>query len=181
MAAWKRMPLACRFSRARIVLADAAGTRLVLRGSPDATTIALNEQCPQGMCRGLLVYRQGNIVIESIADKVNSDQWLVHRGRYVDTCFLVELGSESYLVTIHAGRIESVRTGPFVMPRWTFALRASKDAWNAFWEPKPKPGFHDLMAMIKLRTLKIEGDQYVFIANLMYFKDVFASLRRSAA
>ena len=61
------------------------------------------------------------------------------------------------------------------------ALRASADAWNEFWEPQPKPGFHDLMAMVKSRTLRIEGDQHPFMANLLYFKDVLASLRRSAA
>lgn len=117
----------------------------------------------------------------SLPEKVNSDDWLVHRGRFVDTRFLIEVGNTGYLVAIHAGRIESVQTGPFVMPRWTFALRASEDAWNAFWEPQPKPGFNDLMAMVKLRTLRIEGDQTIFISNLMYFKDVLASLRRSAA
>ena len=118
-------------------------------------------------------------MINTLPDRVNSDHWLVHRGRFVDTRFLIEVGAAAFLVCIHAGRVESVQTGPFVMPRWTFALRATEDTWNAFWEPKPKPGFHDLMAMVKFRTLKIEGDQHAFISNLMYFKDVLASLRRS--
>lgn len=45
----------------------------------------------------------------------------------------------------------------------------------------PSRGFHDLMAMLKFRTLRIEGDQHPFMANLLYFKDVLASVRRSAA
>lgn len=78
-------------------------------------------------------------MIESLSDKVNSNERLIHRGRFVNTVFLLEVGPTSYLVRIHTGRVESVTVGPFVMPRWTFALRASADAWNAFWEPQPKP------------------------------------------
>jgi hypothetical protein len=81
------------------------------------------------------------------------------------------------LIRVHEGRIESVRQGPFVMPRWTFALRASTEAWSEFWQPQPKPGFHDLMAMLKFRTLKIEGDQYPLMCNLQYLKDVLVTLR----
>ena len=119
-------------------------------------------------------------MIEDLAQRVNGNAWLVHRGRYLDTQFLLEHGTSAYLVRIHAGRVESVQSGPFVMPRWSFALRAAAENWDKFWEPRPKPGFHDLMAMLKFGTLKIEGDPYPFMANLLYFKDVLASLRRSA-
>ena len=120
-------------------------------------------------------------MIDSLADKVNSSERLVRRGRFLTTCFLMEIGPQVYLVNIHGGRVESVKTGPLVMPRWTFALRASADAWNAFWEPHPTPGFHDIMAMLKFGTLRIEGDQHPFMANLLYFKELLASLRRSAS
>ncbi len=115
-----------------------------------------------------------------LPQRVNGNAWLVHRGRYLDTVFLVEVAPASFLVRIHAGRIESVQTGPFVMPRWTFALRATAETWDKFWQPNPPPGFHDLIAMLKFRTLKIEGDQYPFMCNLLYFKEVMASLRRNA-
>ena len=74
--------------------------------------------------------------------------------------------------------------GPFVMPRWTFALRASEEAWATFWQPVPPPGFHDLIAMLKTRALKLEGDQHPFFANLRYFKELLAlprPPRRAAA
>jgi hypothetical protein len=118
-------------------------------------------------------------MIETLTEKVNSDAWLVHRGRFLSTQFLLEVGANAYLIRIHEGRIESVRQGPFVMPRWSFALRGSLEAWNEFWQPVPKPGFHDVMAMLKFRTLKIEGDQYPFMCNLQYLKDVLATLRGS--
>jgi hypothetical protein len=66
------------------------------------------------------------------------------------------------------------------MPRWTFALRAPRDAWEAFWQPVPPPGFHDLIAMMKIGALEVEGDQHPFMANLRYFKDLLALPRRAA-
>jgi hypothetical protein len=117
-------------------------------------------------------------VIEELRERVNSNDWLVHRGRFVETTFMLERGSVPYLIHIHAGRIETIYKGPFALPQWTFALRASDESWDEFWQAQPKPGFHDLMAMIKFRTLKLEGQPQPFIANLLYFKDVLASLRR---
>ena len=118
--------------------------------------------------------------VATLAALANDKAWLVHRGRFLYVSFLLEVGDASYLLRIHRGRVEAVDKGPFVMPRWTFALRASQDAWAAFWQPIPPPGFHDLMAMIKTRALKLEGDQHPFFANLLYFKELLA-LPRAAA
>lgn len=119
-------------------------------------------------------------MIESLADRVNADAWLLHRGRFLTTQFLLEVGADQYLIRIAGGRIEAIVKGPFVMPRWTFALRAPADAWAKFWSAAPRPGFHDLMALVKSRTLRIEGDQYPLICNLQYFKDVLVKLRGKA-
>ena len=117
---------------------------------------------------------------ERLGALANDKAWLVHRGRYLDVAFLLEVGDIAYLVRIRRGRVEAVDKGPVVMPRWTFALRASREAWATFWQPIPPPGFHDLMAMIKTRALKLEGDQQPFFANLLYFKELLA-LPRAAA
>ena len=111
----------------------------------------------------------------------NAKPWLVHRGRFLDVSFLLEVGDAAYLVRIHYGRVEAVDEGPFVMPRWTFALRASEKAWATFWQPLPPPGCHDLIAMLKTGALKLEGDQHPFFANLLYFKELLALLRSPAA
>jgi hypothetical protein len=117
------------------------------------------------------------MTMEQLAQLVNADDRLVWRGRYLDTTFLVEAGDASWLVKISEGRITSVtRVGP-VMPSWTFALRASRETWMEFWRPVPRPGFQDLMAMVKKRTLRVEGNLYPFMSNLLYFKGVMASLR----
>jgi hypothetical protein len=118
--------------------------------------------------------------MEQLAQRVNANERLVWRGRYVDTAFLVEVGDAAWLVKISAGRIASVTHVTRVMPSWTFALRASREAWEQFWLALPPPGYHDLMAMLKYRTLRVEGNLHPFMSNLLYFKDVMASLRPSA-
>lgn len=115
--------------------------------------------------------------MEQLAQLVNGNERLVWRGRYLDTVFLLEVGDASWLVTITAGRIASAKPVATVTPSWTFALRASRASWDQFWQPVPKPGFHDLMAMVKRRTLRVEGDLYPFMSNLLYFKGVMGSLR----
>ncbi len=118
--------------------------------------------------------------MEQLAQLVNANQRLVWRGRYVDTTFLVEVGDDAWLVRIVAGSIASVTRVARVMPSWTFALRASRETWEHFWQALPPPGYHDLMAMLKYRRLRIEGDLHPFMSNLLYFKDVMAALRPAA-
>jgi hypothetical protein len=117
-------------------------------------------------------------MIETLKQRVNADDGLVRRGRYLTTSFLLETGQAAWLIAIYQGRIVSVTPGPFVMPSATFTLRASEDEWDRFWSPRPPPGSHDLMALIKRRVLGAEGDLQVFMANLRYFKEALAKLRR---
>lgn len=118
--------------------------------------------------------------LDQLLQRVNANERLVWRGRYVDTTFLLEVGNVPWLIKISAGRIMSVTRGPFVMPAWSFALRAPREAWDQFWLANPPPGFHDLMALVKRRALRIEGNLQPFMANLLYFKDVMAALRPQA-
>lgn len=119
-------------------------------------------------------------IIERLPELANDDAWLTHRGRFLDVDMMLEVGEIQYLVHIREGRVESVHRGPFVMPRWTFALRASTDDWNAFWSASPPPGSHDLIAMMKFKRLALEGDAYPFMTHLRYFKDLLGRLRAGA-
>lgn len=119
-------------------------------------------------------------MIEALKQRVNADEALVRRGRYLSTTFLLEVGRTAWLVAIFEGRIVSVTSGPFVMPSSSFALRASEEEWAKFWSSRPPPGSNDLMALIKRRVLKAEGDLHVFMANLRYFKEALAKLRSQA-
>jgi hypothetical protein len=116
-------------------------------------------------------------MIETLKARVNGDAALVRRGRFLTTTFLLEVGQAAWLISIFEGQVVSVTSGPFVMPSSSFSLRASKAEWEKFWSTRPPPGSNDLMALIKRRVLKAEGNLQVFMANLRYFKEALAKLR----
>jgi hypothetical protein len=120
-------------------------------------------------------------MIETLKARVNGDEALVRRGRYLSTTFLLEVGQTPWLISIFEGKVVSVTSGPFVMPSSSFSLRASEQEWEKFWSSRPPPGSNDLMALIKRRVLKAEGDLQVLMANLRYFKEVLAKLRVEGA
>jgi hypothetical protein len=120
-------------------------------------------------------------MLDKLKERVNADAGLVRRGRYLTTTFLLQAGDTSWLVSIFEGRIAQVTRGPFVMPSSSFALRASETEWAKFVLPKPPPGSNDLMALIRRKVLKAEGDLQVFMAHLRYFKEALAKLRPAQA
>jgi hypothetical protein len=119
-------------------------------------------------------------MLEALKERVNEDAGLVRRGRYLTTTFLLQSGDTSWLVSIFEGKVVSVTRGPFVMPSSSFALRASASEWEKFFLPRPPPGSNDLMALIRRKVLKAEGDLQVFMAHLRYFKEALAKLRPAA-
>jgi len=116
-------------------------------------------------------------MFEALKERVNGDLALVRRGRFLTTTFLLESGDTGWLISIFEGQIVSVTRGPFVMPSSSFALRAAETEWERFFSARPPPGSNDLMALIRRRALKVEGDLKIFMAHLRYFKEVLAKLR----
>ena len=120
-------------------------------------------------------------MLEQLARLVNGDAALVRRGRHLTGAFLVEARPKSWLVHVLRGRIDRVEEGPFVMPSWRFALRADEASWQRFWQPRPAPGDHDLLALVRHGLLKFEGDLQPLMANLLYIKGVLEAPRALAA
>jgi len=116
-------------------------------------------------------------MLEALKERVNADAGLVRRGRMLTTTFLLQSGDTSWLISIFEGRVASVTRGPFVMPSSSFALRAGEAEWQKFFLAKPPPGSNDLMALVRRKVLKAEGDLQVFMAHLRYFKEALAKLR----
>lgn len=120
-------------------------------------------------------------MIEQLAEKVNANAPLVRRGQYLSTTFLLEIGGDGWLITVDKGRIASVAREGLPLVSYTFALRASREAWTEFRQRIPRPGFHDLIALTKFRHLKVDGDIKLFMTHLRYVKEVLASLRTAEA
>lgn len=116
-------------------------------------------------------------MLEQLADLVNGDAALVRRGRHFTGVFLVEARPRVWLIHVLRGRIDRVETGPFVMPSWRFALRADEASWQHFWRPRPAPGDHDLLALVRRGLMRFEGDLQPLMANLLYIKGVLEAPR----
>ena len=117
-------------------------------------------------------------MIETIAGLVNRDASIVRWGRGMNETFMIEVGDEQYLFKVSDGRL-AVEKGPFVMRSWRFAIRASRECWDKFWEKTPAPGWHDLFALLRREDVKFEGDQRVLMAYLLYVKLVLAAPRNA--
>jgi hypothetical protein len=114
-------------------------------------------------------------MLENLAARVNGDANLVRRGRGVSTTFLIGIDNADHLVSVAEGKITGIRSGPFITPNYSFALRASRDAWEKLWSPTPLAGFTDIFALVKKKLLRIEGDLHPFMTHLLYFKGVIAA------
>lgn len=116
-------------------------------------------------------------ILRLLPDRVNADERLCWRGRHVNTIFLLESGAAQYLISIENGRIGSVKKGTYKPESYRFAFRADERVWSIFWQAHPAPGYHDIMALIKFKYLKAEGDLYPLMSHLLYFKDVLVVVR----
>ncbi len=117
-------------------------------------------------------------MIDKLKKNVNNNFSLTRLGKNISLQFLLEIGDKPYLIIIGDGRIMSVNEGPFVMRKWSFALRASKDVWDEFWQPYPAPEFQDIFAMNRFGHCLIEGDVDILLSNLRFVKAVLAAPRR---
>ncbi len=108
---------------------------------------------------------------QAIASAFASDSDLLRRGAQVNSCCLIEIGSEQLVLTIRNGR-PTIDERVHLLGSWEFAIRAGVDAWFALWQPVPKAGWHDLFALTKRGAMRIEGSLQPFMAHLQYFKDL---------
>lgn len=113
-----------------------------------------------------------------LAQAVNRDAALVHRGRFVDLTFLLGIGEQDYLVTVSQGRIGQVEPRQLATMSGRFTIRASEAVWAEHWKALPARDYHDLFSMLPKGLASIDGDLLPLMQNLQYFKDVLASLRQ---
>ncbi|NVK20579.1 MAG: hypothetical protein HWE30_17945 [Methylocystaceae bacterium] len=116
-------------------------------------------------------------MLENLKNFKNTKDNTVSQGKYLSTVFLMEIDHQEYLINIHNGVVVDVKTGPFVMPRWSFALRSTLEIMEEFWSERPKPGFHDLMALIKFKRMRVDGDVQLFMTHLFFIKALMESMR----
>src|SRR5450759_5531542 len=93
---------------------------------------------------------------QAIQSTFAADTDLLRRGSLVDTCCLIEIGTEQLVLTIRNGRPTVAERVP-LLGSWEFAIRAGAEAWAALWQPVPRAGWHDLFALPQRGAMRIEG------------------------
>ncbi|GGE27354.1 hypothetical protein GCM10011360_14560 [Primorskyibacter flagellatus] len=95
----------------------------------------------------------------------------------VDWDLMLRSGETDHAVTIRNGAVTAVRTGPFLLPSWQTRLTAPETEWQAFLAPVPRPGHHDIIALLRRRAITFDGDLHPLMANMYYVKKLLESLR----
>ena len=116
-------------------------------------------------------------MFKSLIDNNEKRSQLSMMAQYLNTCFMISTIENEYLVNIEKGVVKNVEEGPFVMPSYVFKLTAPKNEWIKFLQNTPQPGSHDIIAMLRRKVLKFEGDLHPLMSHLLYFKLLLASLR----
>ena len=116
-------------------------------------------------------------MFKSLIEKNEKRSQLSIMAQYLNTSFMISTIENEYLVNIEKGVVKNVEEGPFVMPSYVFKLTAPKNEWIKFLQQTPQPGSHDIIAMLRRKVLKFEGDLHPLMSHLLYFKLLLASLR----
>jgi pimeloyl-ACP methyl ester carboxylesterase len=62
-----------------------------------------------------------------------------------------------------------------------FTLSASPESWAEYAKPVPPVGYQSIVGMVRMGTLRVEGDMLAFGRNLLFLEQVFAALRPDSA
>ena len=92
---------------------------------------------------------------------------------FSETVLLKVDGQEFYLV-FEKGHIIRIVDGPSKKTPYRFGFVTDSEALKEFWTAIPKPGFHDIFAMVKIGRADIIGDMLLLTKNLRFFKEVIA-------
>jgi hypothetical protein len=115
-------------------------------------------------------------MIEALPGLVNGNEALVRRGRWTEADLLLGIGEREWIVAIRQGRVSVAPVELRVTPH-DFAIRGPEEAWRAFWQPVPPPCRHDLSALVREGSMRLEGDIDLMMANFLYLKLMLETLR----
>ena len=116
--------------------------------------------------------------LEAMGQELASRPDLLRLGRLFSETVLLEVDEAEFYLQFDRGTLTAVTPGPSRKTPWRFALRTDAAALDAFWEPLPRPGFHDIFGLVKIGRARIDGDILMLVKNLRFFKE-FLALGRS--
>lgn len=105
---------------------------------------------------------------------------LLRLGRLFSETVLLEVDGAEFYLTFRDGWLEAIVEGPSRKTPWRFAFRTDAEALAQFWQPIPKPGFHDIFGLVKIGRGRIDGDILTLVKNLRFFKEFMGLARPDA-
>lgn len=115
--------------------------------------------------------------LDRMQSRLNASPHLLRLGRLFSETVLLEVDGAEFYLTFRDGRLEQIAEGPSRKMPWRFALRTDAAALAQFWQPLPKPGFHDIFGLVKIGRGRIDGDILCLVKNLRFFKEFMALAR----
>ena len=109
--------------------------------------------------------------------RINSNQDLLKRGKWVNLSFTFGIDNDDYLISIKNGKITQIQKRNLATESGIFAIRAARSTWKEHWRCIPKRDFHDIWSMLPKQLITLDGNLLPLIQNLQFFKDLIASLR----
>ena len=116
--------------------------------------------------------------LDAMAIKLAQQPHLCRIGKLFTETVLIEVDGDEFYLSFEKGGIAGIAEGPSLKTPWRFALRVGGDALAKFWEPVPRPGYHDIFGLVKYGHARIDGDILMLVKNLRFFKE-FMALGRS--
>jgi hypothetical protein len=98
-----------------------------------------------------------------------------------DADVLLGFGEARRLLRVRNGIVTDICTPTRPLPSWDYSICASETAWQAYWQPLPEPGWHDILALTKRGEMCIEGRLQPLMAHLQAIKDLLALPRKTQA
>jgi hypothetical protein len=105
---------------------------------------------------------------------------LLHRARFAQFTFELHSSGERLHVAVDGTQIQA-RTATQDASACDFTLEAESPAWAEFSQPMPRPGFHDIVALIETGQARFSGDGLAFFRNLFLVKGIVSAVFRGEA
>ncbi|QFU84324.1 alpha/beta fold hydrolase [Natronorubrum aibiense] len=116
---------------------------------------------------------------EDYQSVVNSDPEMELHGRNAfDENFLLGIGEEHFLIDVHDGEVQDVRT-PGLDDAWSFGVVGRREAWEEFVSEVPSPHHNEVFASFYRTAVKGEEGYFDLIGNHKKIFQNFRSFQRA--
>ena len=112
--------------------------------------------------------------LEAMRQQLNRTPHLLRLGRLFSETVLLKVDDNEFYLTFDKGALTDIQPGPSRKTPWRFAITTDAAALQEFWQPRPRPGFHDIFGLVTIGRARIDGDILALVKNLRFYKEFLA-------